>query len=107
MTYSLTPEQVNSITDIEAAFSTIKLLPEWDQIPDEFKRDQRIECKVVASMFYGCEMPDSTVEFNAGFEPEKVMRCFMAHLSSFSPKHERKMAGVAYMMSIVCNIKEE
>lgn len=104
MTYVLTPEQVKSVTDVEEAFGTIKLLPELDQVPVEFKQNQRIECKVVSSMFYGTEMPEASVVFKDGFEPKSVMKCFMAHLKSFEPKHERKMAGVAYMMSLVCDI---
>lgn len=107
MSYALTPEQVQSVTDVEEVFGTIKFLPEMEQIPDEFKRQGRIECKVVASMFYGTEMPDATVEFKDGFEPKSVLKCFMAHLKSFEPKHERKMAGVAYMMSLVCDIDTE
>ena len=38
MAYTLTPEQVESITGPERAFSTERLLPAWEDIPEEFKR---------------------------------------------------------------------
>jgi hypothetical protein len=38
------------------------------------------------------------IEFHAGFEQEPVVRCVQAHLMSFAPKHENKIAGVAFML---------
>lgn len=35
---TLTPESAASINDAELAFSTQRLLPAWESIPDEFKR---------------------------------------------------------------------
>ncbi|MBB4867411.1 hypothetical protein HNP46_006324 [Pseudomonas nitritireducens] len=98
MAYSVTPEQVASITDVEVAFSTERLLPAWDDIPDEFKIGNEYT-RLVEAIFYGRPLPQCNIEIADGLEPAHVQRCTQAHLKSHGPKHEHKMAGVAYMLS--------
>lgn len=37
MAYTVTPEDMASITDVEMAFSTMRLLPDWNDIPEDFR----------------------------------------------------------------------
>lgn len=105
MTYTITPQELSSITDAELAFSTDKLLPAWKDIPEEFKTGN-IYTKIADAIFFGFELPDCDMEFLDGFDPESLNRAVRAHLQSFGPKHEHKIAGVGYMMSMVAKIQE-
>lgn len=107
MTYTLTPKMVEAITDVEVAFSTTSLLPKWEEIPDRYKKGGTIESKIVESMIYGSEMPEMYVHFKDGFTIKLVQRCVDSHLASFRVKHEHKCAGVAYMISLMCDFGED
>ena len=98
MPYSLTPDDVASITDVELAFSTERLLPAWPDIPADFKGGN-LYTKVAEAIFYGWELPDCEIEMKDGFEPQALNRMVRAHLQSFGPKHEHKIAGVGYMIA--------
>lgn len=103
MAYTLTPEQISSITMPELAFSTERLLPAWEDIPEEFKRGN-IYTELASAIFYGTPIPPSTIELNEGVEGEALSKCVRAHLQSFGPKHEHKIAGVGYMISCACTL---
>lgn len=107
MPYTLSRADLGSITDPEVAFSTERLLPRWEDIPEEFKKDRgNLYIKLVSALFYGSKLPDCGMEFLPEFEDEQapadLNKCVSAHLQSFAPKHEHKIAGVAYMVSCVC-----
>ncbi len=101
--YSLTPEQIASITDVECAFSTERLLPSPEQIPKEFYSGNDYT-RLVEAIFYGLSMPDSRIELKEGVEPDAFNRCIRAHLSSWGPRHEDKIAGVGYMVSMAATL---
>lgn len=103
MSYLLTPELISSINDVEAAFSTTRLLPDWDDIPDDFKLGNAYT-ELVAAILYGTPLPAGEIELNDGVEGAMLNRCVHAHLDSFTPKHEHKVAGVAYMISLACTV---
>ena len=105
MTYQLTPELAATVTDVEMAFSTKKLLPEWADIPGDFKTGNRYTA-LVSALFYGQPLPDYSIEMKPGFEPEVMRRATVAHLKSFAPKHEHKIAGVGYLVSCMCTIHD-
>lgn len=46
--YTLTRESLGTITDVEMAFGTTKLLPAYEQVPAEFKGfgDRHLPCGV-------------------------------------------------------------
>ncbi len=103
MAYQLTPEQIGSITDPEIAFSTHRLLPPWEDVPNEYWQGN-IYTEVASAIFYGQELPHCSIELNDGVKAEELNRCIRAHLQSFWPKHEHKIAGVGYMISRACTI---
>lgn len=103
MAYTLTPEQIASITMPELAFSTERLLPAWDDIPEDFKRGN-IYTELASAIFYGTAIPQGTLALNEGFDGEALNKCVRAHLKSFGPKHEHKMAGVGYMIACACTL---
>lgn len=103
MSYHLTPEQIDSITDPEWAFSTERLLPAWDDIPEAFKKGN-VYTELASSIFRGTEMPACRVELFDGVGAKNLNRCIRAHLQSFGPKHEHKIAGVGFMISCACSL---
>lgn len=106
--FTLTRESLNTITDVEVAFGTIKLLPSFDEVPDEFKRGNDYT-KLLNHLFSGQALPEGEIVFREAFDdaaaPALLNRVVMAHLRSFEPKHEHKIAGLGYLVSQACNVR--
>ncbi|NBK98199.1 MAG: hypothetical protein EOM50_09285 [Erysipelotrichia bacterium] len=104
--YSITPSDLEKISDVDVSFGTTMLLPKEKDIPEDFKDygKNEIYFKIVNSLFYGFTPPDADIEFKDGFDPNKVLRVVRAHLASWEPKHQHKTAGVAYMLKSMCTI---
>ena len=101
MTYTVTAEQLASITMPEVAFGTERLLPAWEAIPDSFKSGN-LYTKLAEAIFYGTPLPKGEMELNDGIGPEMLNRAVQAHIASFGPKHEHKIAGVGFMIASAC-----
>jgi hypothetical protein len=108
MHYHLTRANIGSISDPELAFSTDRLLPPLDEIPAEFKKGN-IYTELAYAIFSNQDLPAAEMEFRPGFQdpeaPAALNRCVRAHLQSFAPKEQHKIAGVGYMISLVCEVK--
>lgn len=106
--YKLTRESLSSITDLDLAFGTAKLLPPYDAIPDEFKHGNDYTW-LLDCLFAGQAVPEGDIDFREGFDddeaPALLNRVVMSHLRSFEPKHEHKIAGLGYLMSLVCVVR--
>lgn len=106
MSYELTREQVCSITTVDVAFPTAKLLPKEDEIPKEFFNGN-IYTEVAENYFYGLNPPKGVIVMKQDITTEEMIRCVDAHIKSFGPRHEHKIAGVGYMISKMCEITPE
>lgn len=98
MAYSVTLTDLDSVTDLEAAFSTERLLPPFEVIPIDF-RNGNIYTKLAEAIFYGTTLPVGEIAMKPGVTPEKLSKAVRAHLQSFGPKHEHKIAGVGLLIS--------
>ena len=105
MNFTLTPMDAASITDVEMAFSTDRLLPPWDTIPEAY-RNGNIYTRLAEAIFDGRPLPNGTLQLNPGFTPELLNRLVRAHLQSFGPKHEHKIAGVGFMIANAATLHE-
>lgn len=103
MGYFVSAEQISSITDVELAFSTTRLLPAWEDIPKAY-REGNLYTELAEAIFFGREMPRCGIELHDGIESQALNRCVRAHLQSFEPKHEHKIAGVGYLMAQACTL---
>jgi len=101
-----TPAEIRSITDVDLAFSSTKYLPDWEDIPSEFRGTNRYT-RLVSALFAGDDLPPYEMALKDGYTPELVRRLVASHLRSFAPKHEHKIAGIAYMLSCICELKDE
>ena len=101
-------QNMNTITDVEIAFGTTKLLPPFDAVPDEFKRGNDYT-RLLDHLFSGQPLPDGEIVFREGFDdteaPALLNRVVMAHLRSFEPKHEHKIACLGYLVSQACEVQ--
>lgn len=108
MAYGITRADLGSITDVELAFSTERLLPAWEDVPEAFRRGN-VFTQLADAIFSGAPLPEVSIAFREGFTdpaaPEALNRCVRAHLQSWSPKHEHKIAGVGLMISCVCDLQ--
>lgn len=103
MSYTLNASDLASITDIEVAFGTTRLLPKLEDIPEEFSKGN-LYTELAEAIFYGHPLPCCEIEMKEGVDPCLLKRTVRAHLCSFEPKHEHKIAGVGYMISRVATL---
>ena len=90
--------QPKEVTDVDRAFGRIEgLLPELDEIPEEFKSYHNPWCKMVEGLFYSGKGPE--VVEREGVDSNLAVRHIQAVLKSWDCKHERKIYGVGYLMS--------
>lgn len=93
-------QDVTGITGIDLVFGKDieKLLPEWNDIPEEFKDMRNRWHKVITDWFFhGLKNVKWTPK--PGIVAEKAAAHINAIMSSWVPKHEHKEAGCAYLLS--------
>lgn len=99
---------LGDISDLDLAFGTTRFLPPFEQVPEAFKRGNDYT-KLIEHLFAGGPVPDGEIEFRAAFDdpeaPALLNRLVMAHLRSHEPKQEHKIAGMGYLVSIVCTVR--
>lgn len=89
------------VTDQEVAFGG-RLLPKYEDIPDEFKilagckRNKWVQ--LTEEWFYN-GLKSCRWHPKPGIDTEKALRHIKVIMVSFGPKHEHKIAGVAYLLS--------
>lgn len=101
----ITLKDIKSITDAELAFSTTRFLPEMEDIPAEFLRGNKYT-NLIECLFYGTDLPSGEMMFHFDIEPNELNKFIRAHLKSFEPKHEHKIAGVGFLLSQLCTFEE-
>ena len=99
------------VTNIEMAFPVDVLgvlMPHYKDLPEEFNGTSQWRrndwCKQADVWFFkGVDTKKSVMKFKKNLtvdEQKMVLRQIQACLGSFQPKHEHKMAGVGYLMSL-------
>lgn len=95
------PQEVDTLT---AAFggSMDILLPPMDIIPSEFKRNSRSnEWNEFQNTWFFYGLSEKTQYFpKEGIDKDKALKHLSAIQGSFAPKHEHKMAAVAWLASL-------
>ena len=106
--YAITPEHAASVTKPEVAFGTTRFLPALEAIPQDFLRgtgEAMAYLELVNALFYGLQLPGGAIEIRKDLSAEGLRDCIMAQLRSWEPRHEHKMAGVAYMLSLLATLR--
>ena len=96
---------IPEISDAELAFGSIRALPAWTDIPDEFKRRGSVEVELFNTLFFGSDKPFQIAP-REGVDQDKAVRAVRACMASWEPKHEHKEAGVAYLLNQWFEVKK-
>lgn len=95
-------EQPTKVEAQDIAFGGLMeiLLPPYDSIPEEFRRERSPWCRIVSRWFFS-GLPQGTVFTpKPGIDLETAKRHLSAILRSWAPKHEHKEAGVAWRENV-------
>ena len=97
----LLPKPVDN-ADLVFPTSTADMLPPYEDIPKEFKDwNHQIQwTKLARNWFYNGLGGDVKWTPRPGIDTDAALRHIQYCLGSWEPKHEHKMAGCAYLMSI-------
>ena len=89
-----------AVSDLDLAFpaSVSHLMPEWSDIPQEFKGHGSKWNRFFSDMFFS-GISSADLQPNEGIEADVALRHIRVISGSFEPKHEHKEAAVAYLMS--------
>lgn len=93
---------ITEVTDVQMAFpgDALDYMPAWEKIPDEFKTDSNEWVKFAHTWFrHGLSTTWTGMLPAEGFDPSKAHRQLTAIINSYAPKHEHKIACVAYLAS--------
>lgn len=104
--YNITPSDLLLITEQDVVFSTTRFLPTVEQIPREFRLGPESNAYVAYAnaLFASKPLPPFTLRMKEGYDPALFERCVMAHLGSWAPKHQHKLAGVGLMISCMATL---
>jgi anti-sigma factor ChrR (cupin superfamily) len=89
----------HKVTDADLAFPAraMELMPEYSQIPDEFKSSAHPWAQWQAQWFYQGLKQAPTPQ--PGIDLRLAMRHLQVIQGSYAPKHEHKAAAVAFLAS--------
>lgn len=93
-----------SAVDIAFPAHALDWMPKYEDIPDEFKErgtfGKESEFVTIAHYWFANGLNEN-VEFypREGVNAQKAFDALRATLGSYAPKHEHKIAAVAYMMA--------
>ena len=89
------------VTDADLAFggNMKKLMPNYKDIPEEFKYGNNKWCKITARWFFKGLSEETDFIPKDEIDGKTALRHLMAILKSFEPKHEHKEAAVSFLLS--------
>lgn len=95
-------KQPTKLSDVDIAFpaSVCKLMPSYEAIPCEFKRDSNPYVRFQQQWFFSGLNRDQIPAAKDGIDLNEALRHLEAIQRSFEPKHEHKQAAVAYLASL-------
>jgi len=96
------PTPVDDI-DLQFGGKIDQLLPRWDEIPEEFVRhwhwNDHPWCGPINEWFHK-GLDDKQFTPKAGIDAQVAWRHMGACMRSWAPKHEHKIAGCGYLLSL-------
>jgi hypothetical protein len=99
MSKQWTPKDVAPFDDV------MTLMPAYRDLPDEFRNGRSPYNDLVSTWFFK-GLNKSALSPKPGIDANKAFRCLSVILQDWTPSHEHKTAGVAYLMSLWFDIAE-
>lgn len=92
---------IPEVTDVDIAFPTIALdiLPKYQDIPKEFAYNSQNKWVGVVNDWFFRGLKNSKWTPKKGVDQQKALRAIKVCLGDFSPSHEHKTSGVAWLLS--------
>jgi hypothetical protein len=92
--------QPTAVQDVDIAFGgdIRKLMPAYQDIPEDFRRERDPFSKLVHKWFFEGLRKDAVTP-KEGIDANAAWRHLRAIMGSFEPSHEHKTSGVAWLMS--------
>lgn len=102
--WSITQEDLDSITQHETIVGISRLFPPVAEIPKEFWAGN-VYTKIAEALYIG-EVPEEVqIEWLPGFDnPESLAHMCKSHIRAFGPQYEEKIAGLGYMIAQVIRV---
>jgi hypothetical protein len=94
---------VKKVSDVDLAFggNMSDLLPPYSDIPEEFQNmNNRTKWNKLISDWFYVGLNSLDLKPKESIDVNGAIRHIKAILASWEPKHEHKMAGCAYLMSL-------
>ena len=90
------------VTQAETVFCSRvnELLPDMVGIPEEFQKKYNKWNTIVSTWFFRGLSKETQFIPKEGIDPQAALDHVTAIMRSFEPKHEHKMAGCAYLLSL-------
>ena len=95
----MTPQKT---TGLDHAFGPSRIatfLPPYADLPEEFRRERNPWCQFVQDWFFKGADKDR-LKAKPGVDWKDAVGHCATIMRSFEPKHEHKVAGVAYLLSL-------
>lgn len=95
------PKEVDRITAAFPANIIGSLLPKWDEIPEDFRREHGSAraWTELCNRWFAAGLSGQEIVAKDGVDRTIALRHLGACMGSFEPKHEHKISGVAWLMS--------
>lgn len=99
--------EIPEMNEVDLTFGNIKHMPKYDSLPEEFQDwHHHPFCRAVSHWFmkgassnlHGLLIGDTKYTAKPGIDRVKALAAIKAILSSWSPKHEHKIAACGYML---------
>jgi hypothetical protein len=89
---------IHEVTAVELAFpaNVVEFMPQWEDIPDEFKHGSTKENELVCQWFFR-GVKHFRLTPREGVDGNKALDHIQMILGSFEPKHEHKEAACAFL----------
>ena len=102
--WSLSQEDLDSITAQEVIQGTDRLLPPIKDIPEEFWIGNAYT-RIAEALYIGEEPEEVQIEWIPGYNgPEAITNMCRSHIRSFGLEYAHKIAGIGYMISKLIKI---
>jgi hypothetical protein len=90
--------EVMDVSKMGFAGNVEKLMPKFEDIPEQFKRNGNKWVDLVSHWFYK-GLKGATFSPKEGIDQQLALKHVAAIMRSWEPKHEHKEAACAYLMS--------
>lgn len=88
-----------SVAEVVFPAEVHHLMPEWDDIPEEYKKGVMWANRLFGDWFF-VGLSSLDLPWKEDIDPDDAMRHIRTVMGSYQPSHEHKEAAVAYLIDL-------